>query len=253
MNTKIISIKTTSCCQLRCKNCFVVPWMKRFPFWHWSIDSVEKFIRATVDSGYRFKILLLSGGEPLLWSNLLPALDMIRASGITDNIKMLTNSIAINEGNLDWFDKVVERVDIIRISRYVGNEKSVDLVKERYRANRSIHFSDKTEFVIQTKVPVAGSLPASCACDYPTVFGDTIYACGGSRFLSYFHKIEIDKRLYLPIKKNYLRYLESEPILKKKMNQIACQYCMVNRKVLASLGKEPNYCLKGKKDEACIA
>lgn len=251
-HSKIISIKTTAACQLRCENCFVVPWMEKNKGWQWSMSSVLNFIEATKQSNYHFNIILLSGGEPLLWDNLIPALRAIRAAKITNQIKMLTNSIKVTEANLDWFETVVRYVDLIRISRYIGNEKSIELIQKSFRANPKIHISDKTEFCVQAKEPVVGALPADCACDYPTVFGNSIHACGGMQFLSMFHKIPITRSLITPIQPGYLSEIESSRALKTKLNQKVCAYCMVNRKVLSGLKKEKNYCLKGKENEISI-
>ncbi len=251
MNFPIISIKTTSVCQLRCKNCFVTPWMEKNKNFHWSIPSVKRFINACTASGYHFKIVLLSGGEPLLWKNLIEAMTLIKEAGITDQIKMLTNSIAITSKNLEWLNDVLSLVDNMRISRYIGNEKSIELIEKYFGDRENVHISDKTEFVIQTDKPIMASLPADCACNYPTIFGDRVDICGGMRFLNLYHNLESDAGLTIPVRKGFLHRLSTKECNQKKYMQLACQYCMVNKNVLSVLTKEKNYCLKGSENEAC--
>lgn len=245
--SKIISIKTTAKCQLRCANCFVVPWMNKNRGFEMSIGDVDNFIRSSVDSSYHFSIILLSGGEPLLWSNLKYAASQIKKHRITDRIKILTNAIAVTEDNIESFPSLVKDIDVVRISKYIGNEKNIGLIQKRFPKMKNIHVSDKTEFFIQASNPVADSLPANCACDYPTVFGNEIDACGGARFLNLFHGIE-GNEITVKIKKDFLKKLESPEIKNAKIMTKACQYCMVNRKVLGFLKKENNTVIRRKHD-----
>lgn len=245
MKFPIISIKTTSLCQLRCKNCFVVKWMNKYPSFHWSIGSVKNFINATHKSGYHFKIVLLSGGEPLLWKNIIEGTRLIKQSGITDCVKILTNSVAVTEKNIGWFSDVIENIDNVRISRYIGNDRSIEIIKQIFPNDERIHISDKTEFLIQTDQPIPDSTPAVCHCDYPTVFGDNIDVCGGMRFLSLNNRIKVDPSMVVKIRTKYLDYFSSKECMEKKLNQEACKYCMVNKNVIDKLKKEKNVCLKG--------
>lgn len=216
--------------------------MNKYPNWDWSIVDVKRFIAATKASGYHFKILLLSGGEPLLWKKIIPATRLLKESGIADCIKMLTNSCAVNSSNLKWFKDVIENIDNVRISKYIGNERSVELIQKNFGHLYKIHISDKTDFMVQTRTPVKDSLPADCACNYPTVFGDQIDICGGSRFQGLYNGTNTEKSFTVPVKKGYLDYFDK---VEGKYMQDACQYCMVNRKVLSVLKSEKNHCKKG--------
>jgi len=246
----VLSIKVTTRCQLKCKNCYAVPWMKKHPRWDWSIESVERLIDATVYSGYHFRIVTISGGEPLLWENLIPALEMLRSSQIADKVRIFTNSVAVNESNIDWFEKIVELSESIKISKYIGNEKSIDLIKKYFVSNDKILISDRTQHNIQSLVPIDDTVPAHCLCNYPAVFGDVIYSCGGAKLLSYCNGIKLDRLMNRKIGKHYMRYFTSPALVSIKLNQEACKYCMANVNVRNKLLKEKNYCLKGKKNEA---
>lgn len=238
-------------CQLRCKNCYVIPWMNKTKNWHMSMESVRRFIRATVDSKYHFDTIILSGGEPLLWKNLIPALRLIKKARITDTIRMFTNSIVVNVDNVEWFDTVVKLMDSIRISRYIGNEKSIEIIQQRYKGSKKIAILDKTIFNILPITPVLGSIPAKCVCNYPTLFGDVVDVCGGMRFLKILYNKKFDKSLTVPIEKGYLDVLESRKIERKKYRQDVCAYCKANRIVIHMTETEKNYCLDGEKNEHC--
>jgi len=78
----VLSIKTTSLCNAMCKNCSVVPWMKMNPNYHTSLEDIDKLIFYSKASGYKWDIILLSGGEPLLWKFLPEAVQKLRDSKI---------------------------------------------------------------------------------------------------------------------------------------------------------------------------
>lgn len=58
----------------------------------------------------------LAGGEPLLHPELLTVIDMLRSSGVTDRITLITNGVLLHEAD----ESLWEKIDEIWVSAYPG-------------------------------------------------------------------------------------------------------------------------------------
>ena len=127
-----LSIKTTSLCQRRCKNCSVIPWMDANPGFHTSIEQIENLIKYSKESEYHWEYILLSGGEPLLWKNIVKGTKLLYESGITSRLILLTNGLEIKTTCLQKMDKIIKNVHEFRISRYPDNHRNIELAQEYF-------------------------------------------------------------------------------------------------------------------------
>jgi hypothetical protein len=229
-----LSIKTTSLCQMYCKHCTVIPWMQQHPDYHVSIEDIKNLIKYSKESNYKWKFILLSGGEPLLWENLEEGTVLLYKSGITDNLTMFTNAMAVNEKNIGRIGIVIDNLHNFRISAYKSNRKKIDYVVKKF-GNR-VNVVEREVRAIAPTEPIKNSLPADCHCRAYSLVDGYIDACGPARTI--LCKIEGmflgDDVKSVKLQKNFLDFYKEYP----KYNRKICQYCISNSKVEKHLKKE---------------
>ncbi|HUT64035.1 MAG TPA: radical SAM protein, partial [Anaerolineae bacterium] len=179
-----LSIKTTSLCNRMCKHCTVRPWMKANPNFHTSIEQIDNLIKYSKESNYHWEYILLSGGEPLLWHNVLTGTKLLYESGICSRLILLTNGLAITTNTLSKIQKIMENVHEFRISRYKDNSENIKLAEEYFGKLRNkydmpvLNVVDRGEHLIPPEEPVADSLPTECTCKAYAMVGDYMDYCG---------------------------------------------------------------------------
>ena len=75
----VLGIMTHSTCNLSCEHCTVMPWMvkhKKKPY-EMTKENIANFIYWSKKSDYFFNLIVLSGGEPLIWKDLLESLKLL--------------------------------------------------------------------------------------------------------------------------------------------------------------------------------
>jgi len=217
----VLSIKTTSLCNAMCKNCSVVPYSKA--------------------SGYKWDIILLSGGEPLLWKFLPEAVQKLRDSKIIKEggLRLFTNGIAIKESNIAMLGEVVEKLDLFRISDIGTSSKAgIELLKKHCRNRKNISVVNRETFLVPPQKQVPDSLPAICGCDAFSLVHSAVDICGPSRTIACSKNWNMEDFPYLstPLQKDFFKSFDGI----NKYKQVFCQYCIANRKVAESLEKEKN-------------
>lgn len=230
-----LSIKTTSLCNLRCKHCSVIPWMDANPNWHTSLEDIEKLIKYSRDAGYMFDFLLLSGGEPLLWKNVVEGTKLIKQAGIMYSLVFLTNGIALFD-DLDKVFEIISYVNVFRIARY---ERNTEIIKRFLEVIRDKPFShkvmieDRKDHFISPTEPIPNSLPAECFCDAYAMSNGCIDICGPSRCIAHRQgwNLNDSPEMSTPISENFLDYFKNEDRFNKKW----CQYCIANKKVSSAV------------------
>ena len=234
MNVGNLSIKTTSKCNLMCPSCSVVPWMRANKGFETSLKNVKDFINYSQKSGYSFTHILLSGGEPLLWSCAIEASKMLRESELTGGLTLFTNGKAL----LDDLDKtlgIIENVHVFRIGRYKRSAEEVnkflDMVRDDERAMRKIIVKDSITHIITPTTPVENSLPAVCWCEAYALVGNNIDICGPSRCMAAMLGKELDSKFTTPLKENYLDHFKDVDMF----DQEHCKYCISNRNIIKNL------------------
>lgn len=235
-----LSIKTTSLCQRQCKNCTVRPWMKANPEFHTSIEQLEAFVKYSKLSGYHWEYILLSGGEPLLWNNILEGTKLLYESGITSRLILLTNGLEIMPATLTRITKIINNVHEFRVSEYGDNKINIALAKEYFGkiknsyGNSVLNIVDRQEHLVPPENLVKDSLPVECTCQAYAMDGDFIRWCGPAltldcAFPQFLGAWPVVKRKLIS-QKNFLDGLE--------LQSFFCQYCIANSNVTKTLKKE---------------
>jgi len=238
MNIKAFRINTTSLCNAWCKHCNAVPWMRANPDYHLSLGDIDNWIKYSKESGYKFGNVTLTGGEPLLWKNLLDCVKKLNNSGLINKLIMYSNAIAVNENNLSMIGQILDNISILRISRYIGNENKIKLIRDNFPNNKKIKVINKTKFIALPTKKIPNSLPANCNCDAYDLTGSNISLCGPAKNIICRLGWNQEDFSYIiePLKKDYLNRLSKIP----KRNKPYCQYCVGNSKVRKNMHKEQN-------------
>lgn len=237
MKIKTFRINTTSLCNAWCKHCNAVPWMKANPDYHLSLDDIDNWIKYSKESGYKFGNVILTGGEPLLWKNVVDGVKKLKNSRLIHRLIMYTNALAVNEDNLDMIGQILENISILRVSRYIGNEHKIKLIRDNFPKNK-IKVVNKTKFIALPMKPIPNTLPAKCTCHAYDLTGSNISLCGPAKNIICRVGWNQEDFSYIiePLKRDYLTRLSKIP----KRNQPYCQYCVGNSKVRKEMRKVLN-------------
>jgi len=234
-----MSLMVTSACQAGCEHCCQREWRSNNPKYHMSIPVLKKFIDVTVRSGYVFDFLVISGGEPFLWKDLIPGVKLIKDSGIAKKIAIFSNGIALKEFNPIEFEAVYNNVDAIRITDLGFNSAFCDEFKGWFEQWKKVYFIDYSDFIVLPKDPVANSLPADCGCSHFSYSTSGLNICTLAKDLFYRYPDSYMPEGFpvdLPLSHKYLDKL----IPWRKFDYSICQYCISNNKVRAKLERVPN-------------
>lgn len=234
-----LSIKTTMRCQRRCKNCTVVPLMDAYPDYEMCMSDLTSLIEMSTKNNIQWKYILLSGGEPLLWDRVVNGARYLYHSRITNDLKLLTNAMAVSEDTLGVIEELLSIVDHFRVSRYNNNGAQIDLLRKHFGSR--IEVEDRSVHIIPPIEPVKDSLPADCRCKAYSMFNGFIDSCGPARTIHAW--IDRPLRGYMYGQPPFLcriydfkKYFVDVPLDRYSLN--ACQYCIANAKVQKYLKKE---------------
>ena len=229
---KCLIIMSTTCCNANCNECGIKPWMKSNPGYHTSLEDIERLIYYTKLSSYTFPGIYISGGEALLWKNLIEGLKMIRASNITPFLKVASNGIRALT-HLDLISDLLNYVDVFRVTRYYGNEEAINKVISSFPGEKKLQVETRRTHWVLPKEPIEGSLPADCGCRPFAFVEGKIDLCVGGRNVILNHDWNIDDFPYYitGLKKNYLDSFKGY----NKYEQTLCKYCVSNHKVQGKL------------------
>ena len=240
-----VSIKTTSVCQATCDACIARQWMSESAGFHMSLEDLEDFVRYSSDAGYVYRYIILSGGEPLLWQNLREGVELLHKAGLTKQLKLFTNGLAIQESRLDLIDHVLKHLTVLRVSTYEGNEENVDLLKSSFPDARNIRLYRGADRVVSPAIedapkPVPGSVPAACACPNFSVIGGRIFLCSGSHFVigSLGWDPEAFPYIETEVGPDFLSAFQGID----RLSQPFCQFCVSNKLVRSGAGRVEVHC-----------
>jgi hypothetical protein len=199
--------------------------MARDPSYELPLADVARMLDVCEQSGYRFSFLV-SGGEPLLYSNLIPCLRMLRKSPVTQRIKLFTNALRIDAVS----QELVDLVDVFRISAYNDNQRNSATLVERYGCKK-VKVVDRAYHFGPVAIPLADALPPDCKLDcQPRMellfYGGRIYWCSQSANHHFRHRLEGE--ISTPLAPHFLDNVET---MKAACRQAACGYCTYNTKV----------------------
>lgn len=130
-----------------------------------TLDSVKYALRRFKQERLEFKSVTLSGGEPLLWTELAEATDLVRESGITKTIQIITN------GCTEYASRFGD-ADVVRVTDYGASnryfiDKLAPQLKRRLHVSPAVHVPPKMPF---TKA-------VSCKLLHLAVMGDKLHFC----------------------------------------------------------------------------
>ena len=160
-------LRVTRRCNLCCPECKV----KNFPpspdmTW----KQLERFVTRSKELGRRYSSVIFTGGEPTLWGPLADATRFVKAMGVTEHVRVLTNGM---KRGLSIEDFGV--ADRIVFSDYGAlNRHNYRILKKQDRRRVSKTRGVHLPLDIQE---AENSLPAWCACVAVTISGDRVYPC----------------------------------------------------------------------------
>lgn len=226
---------TNSSCSLACPNCSMDGWMKGDPNYQWSLQDIDKFIYYTKKSNYKFPSFIMAGGEPLLWDNVVEGTKMISNSGIAKRVALESNGVGRGgvASTLDLMGTILENIDNIRISKYLGNKKHISAIRNAFpsftKPKGKIQFVDKVVHYMMPKGRCVDTLPAQCTCPWYKIKGDEIQICSAISCIIYrFNWNKKDYSKYFEkLKVGYLERLKTI----NKLTQKYCEYCFGNYKI----------------------
>jgi hypothetical protein len=227
-NEPMLSLYVASACQLTCQECIMMSLMKKEPKYQMSLEEVENLLKINELSSYNYHYRL-TGGEPLLWTHILPALHKIRASNTCLSISIITN--AMNISKID--DELISLVDCIRISKYQSNHKNIEIIKEKYP--ETILVVDREKFYKNPTEPVKGSTPVECGNPELMYYNNKIYACPHAESIAIKFNLN-DIELSRPLEKDYKKDM---PQIREGQEKI-CELCIGNNKVKKAMSKIKN-------------
>lgn len=229
-----LSIKVTSDCEKLCSWCPVKSWMNSNKGYHLSLDHVRDLVKYSKESGYHWQFIMFSGGEPMLWENIIEGSRIIKESGITNQLITYTNAM-IADRDLDKVVSVSRNVDVIKISVYDYNDTQVRKIATNIEnvilINRSYFFKMPDE-------PVENSLPADCGCSAYGMIGNRISLCSFMEFMIAYRGWDIEqfKREFTHLKPNFLSDFDGINPFDRPM----CSLCYGNMKVQKKCEKIKN-------------
>lgn len=229
-NEPMISLYVASACQLACQECIMLSQMHQNPKYQMSMEEVENLLEINEISNYKFHYRL-TGGEPFLWKNLLPAMRLIKNSKTCLSLSIITNAINISKVN----DELIELSDCIRISKYRYNHENCEYLEKKYPD--TVLVVDRETFCKNPKLPVMNSIPVDCGNPEIMFYNNRIYACPHAESIAIKFRVD-DIKLYNELKPNYKEGLEE---IRKTQEKQLCTRCIGNSHVRNAMEKVPNY------------
>lgn len=206
------------------------------PEFHTSIEQIENLIKYSKESNYHWEYILLSGGEPLLWENLVQGTKLLYESGITSRLILLTNGLAITELNLNKLTKVIKNVHEFRISKYSDNHRQIELAQEYFGHFKNkygknvLNVVDRQEHLVPPKKQEVYNIGTTCTCSAYAMNGSEISYCGPAQCIKY---------LDLPGSRMFSRKITSADFLNDlSISADKCMVCISNAEVARTLKKE---------------
>jgi len=215
-----VSVFVTDMCTLSCQHCSQAMFRPEDAHWQWSMEDVEKWIYACEVLSHAYDFIIYTGGEPLLWENIVPATRLIRSSGITKEIRTFTNGTIpeLMTGEfLGLFDQV-------RVSDYGHHSHIMEGLQYHYK-HVKVFPIQQTPLPSQ---PLPHMLPANCTCDRIGIMGDKVFHCPNA----YSNILRLGKRLedYQDLWCNMDEY-HSGLFIKDRYTQDICSICISNKRI----------------------
>lgn len=185
-----LEVVITAHCNLRCRACaYLSPVM---PVTAITPAQIQRDLTALARFYHASEARVL-GGEPLLHPELVPVLQAIRESGISDTVRVITNGLLLKRVPAGFWDLV----DEVSVSVYPGREPGDDVIAAAARAaaehgvrlrRKYFHYFRESYTELGTRDPaLIGRIYRTCQmanvwrCN--TVLNGRLYRCPQSAFL----------------------------------------------------------------------
>ena len=219
----------TSLCNRYCEYCSQQTWRAQRPFWGMSKEEVRRFCEIAQDSGYHWKRLILSGGEPTIWNGMRNGdMKYLRESRLFDSIWV--NSNVATRSQVRVLAENAEYIDMVRASRYPENAAQIELLEAVFQ--HRLKYAESEDFweVPDRVYPVSGRM--NCGCAAPAYYGgDVVHMCGGC--------VEAEARFGIPapsvpLERGWMEGMEELPPKWK-----GCGGCVSDKDIRKILKKVP--------------
>ena len=218
-------------CQRSCSQCSQRGLMQWKPDYQMSLGEVEKFISDTKESDYdKFKSIIISGGEPLLWRHLEEGVRMLRESGLSHQLNIFTNGINAEAVTTGLFDNIT----ILRLSKYAENKPVLADLVDRF-GSEHIKIVDQTmHYPIPTEL-LDNVLPAKCGCEGYGLCDGIMYACPMVPAVAKEFNLELADfpESYCDLQPHWAEILNDFD----KANHLFCRGCIGNQKVRGRMAR----------------
>ena len=199
--------------------------------YHFSLDDVDRFLFYTKISGYHFDMLRITGGEPLLWENLLEGLKRFKRSQLIGKITIVSNGLEVKEENRDKLVEVTKRAKVF-ISQYSGNEDNVQFAMDNFPSDK-IRVSGVSYYCLP-KVLMEDVLPTFCRCVGATIYKDGVSFCSPVRTMGFLNPVdkygvgdELAASLCTRFRIGYMNHFDKL----RKYNWSFCRQCVGNKRL----------------------
>jgi hypothetical protein len=217
------SLFVTGSCNRACPQCSQRGLMRADPTYQMGLEEVEAFIIATQASGYqKYRSLIITGGEPLLWKHIEPALEMLWEAGLAEQINVFSNGQAHQRVTRH----VMDHITTLRLSRYADNAESISVLQAAYGAKIRV-VDQLSHFDLPTALLPESVLPAKCVCEGWALYNGRVYGCPNLLAVSREQGVELTEESVCPLRVGYRELLARFP----RTTHPLCRACIGNEKV----------------------
>ena len=214
-----MNVIVTGECNRRCEHCCIHVIREQNSGHMMTMDHVEKLIRATLDSHYRFKTLLVTGGEPVLWPLLTDASKLLRESNLADKMMLFSNGDIVPA----FTPKLMDLYDIVALSVYPDSDHRI--LSQKYPGK--IQYCMALEHFPLPTEAVPGCLPAQCNCFGPVVYNGLVSECFAYLVAMRLGKTHTGREISV----GYMDGFDPQRIIRNEL----CQWCLTNQKAIIGL------------------
>jgi organic radical activating enzyme len=218
-----IELMVTGKCSRKCPYCSQAAYNLDYKDYQAPLTLVEKLCKRTLDNGGRYEWLQLSGGEPLLWSNLAVGCRIVKDSGAFKRIRIFTNG--------DNQERLItllnsELVDFVYINTTNSNQETCQILKRDYPTKS---YLDYTAHKRLPEVMIADTVPPDCHCNHLCVIENNVYPCGN--FYTHIRRLgknlEEYRKFFCTLDDDWIGFFRTV----NRFTMDICQLCLANGRV----------------------
>lgn len=231
----LITLYVCSACNLKCRNCNAMHLMAANPRYQMSLEELDYFIKVSCESGYKYD-MWLTGGEPLLWVNLLEGVQRLRRSGIIKTLHVNTN--AIHMARLT--PEMLRNIDFLHVSLCKYNLETAKLLQQRLAKTMNrvnlpmLDLIDRRTHWLFPESPLPNTLPPLCRCPNAMVYDGRVHFCVQAKNLCL--RYNLDVPFEMPLEVGFGEKLKAFSVHESPL----CSVCVSNGKVQNQVPKITN-------------